>query len=92
MLLKLNTTNTDYAIPFTYVKVLKADYSLESQSLLITYECGNLDDSGMFQKSRDAESLHCEPDTVKESFGKISPEVDAYNILMARAGYKGEVV
>ena len=92
MILRLNTTNTDYAIPFSYIKVLKADYSIENQSLLITYECGNLDDQGIFQKSRDAESLHCEPDTIAQFFGKVSPVVDAYNILMARAGYEGEVI
>lgn len=92
MILKLTNTNTNYAIPFTCIKVIKADYSLENNSLLITYECGNLDDQGLFQKSRDAESLHCEPGTVTEYFGKITPEIDSYNILMSRAGYEGELV
>lgn len=92
MLLKLDKQNTDYAIPFNYIKVLKADYGIDNNSLLITYECGNLDDSGAFQRSKDSEQIHCEPETINEYFGKVSPEADAYAILMARAGYEGVLI
>lgn len=92
MLLKLTNTNIDYAIPFNYIKVLKVDYNVEVNDALITYDTGNLDGNGVFVVSKDRETLHCTFEMVAENFGKNTPEIDAYNILIARAGYEGEVV
>ena len=92
MILKLDSINTDYAIPFGYIKVVKVNYFVDQGGAIISYDCGNLDDTGNFGASREQESLHCTQEMVTEYFGKVSPEVDAFNILMARTGYKGEVI
>jgi len=92
MILKLTEINTDYAIPFNYVKISRCNYELAFGSTTIVYECGNLDDKEKFIASRDSETIHIEPGTVADLFGKVSPEIDSYNILMARAGYEGELV